>query len=147
MKKFHFYLFFFLPLVSMASPQSDSLNFRSGVLGTSFIFNSGSTALDYKFLIDYKIHGRHTIELKFAIRDANQDGSRNLYENEETETIMINCKLKTFTPSYWLEKNENAHGHRQYSNGSKFKWDDKEDGQTNYGKYFPSYLGMICDSL
>jgi hypothetical protein len=135
------------PCFAFPASSKENPNFSTGVFGTSFISNSGSSALDYKFLVDYKIQGRHTIELKFAIRDANQDGQRDLHTEEETETVMINCKQKTFTPSYWLKENDNAYGYKQYANGDKFIWNDKVDGLTNFGSDFPSYLKMICNSL
>lgn len=135
-----------MPLAANALTPND--NFKNGIIGTGFVSNGGSSSYEYKVLIDYRIHGRHRVELKFAERNNYTETS--LSEAEPIETVMVNCKLKTYTTSSWLSTNNNNYGYKQYMNGDAVSWNDKsEKAYANYGNgwMLPAYLKMVCDAL
>jgi hypothetical protein len=135
-----------LPQVSSAMTPSD--NFNNGVIGTAFVSNGGSSTYEYKVLIDYRVHGRHRVELKFVERSNHEEPP--LADTEEAETVMVNCTRRTYTTTAWLEENDNNYGYKQYQNGDAISWDDKsERAYANYGNgwMLPLYLKMVCDSL
>ncbi|MBK0416989.1 hypothetical protein JD974_21525 [Chromobacterium haemolyticum] len=139
-------LLFFLSTSANALTPND--NFRNGIIGTGFVSNGGSTTYEYKVLIDYRIHGRHQIELKFVER--NNYSEPPLDTIEETETIMVNCKEHTYTTSLWLKENNNTYGQSQYKNGGSVNWKDNSDNAyANYGNgwILPLYLKMVCNSV
>lgn len=134
------------PLVSTAVTPSD--NFRNGIVGSGFVSNGGSSTSEYKILIDYRVHGRHRVELKFVER-TNYD-EQPLAASEDTETLMVNCTGHTYTSSIWLKKNDHNIGQKIYKNGSEVSWNDQsERAYANYGNgwMLPLYLKMVCDSL
>ena len=123
-------------------------DFRTGIVGTSFVSNGGSSTYEYKVLIDFRVHGRHTVELKFVERN-NYDAPE-LSKKEAEELVMVNCTKRMYTTSEWLSKNDNNYGYKQYKNGDAVSWDDKSDkAYANYGNgwQLPIYLKMVCDSL
>jgi len=135
-----------LPLVSSAMTPRDG--FRNGIIGTAFVSNGGSSTYEYKVLLDYRVHGRHRVELKFVERSNYEEPS--LDAAEEAETVMVNCTRRTYTTSDWLKGNDNNYGYKQYQNGDAISWEDKsEKAYANYGNgwILPLYLKMICDSL
>lgn len=124
--------------------------FRNGILGTGFVTNGGSSSYEYKVLIDYRVHGRHLVELKFVERSNFEDETEPLPENEKSETLMVNCTRRTYTSSIWLQKNDNNYGYKQYKNGDAVSWDDKsEKAYANYGNgwMLPLYLKMVCEAI
>lgn len=135
-----------LPLVSKAMiPDND---FKNGIIGTGFYSNGGSSTHEYKVLLDYRIHGRHRVELKFVERNNYEEPL--LSDIEEAETVMVNCTQRTYTTSEWLKENDNNYGYKQYKNGDAISWDDdSENAYANYGNgwLLPLYLKMVCDSL
>lgn len=135
-----------LPLTSGAMTPNE--NFKNGVIGTAFVSNGGSSTYEYKVLLDYRVHGRHRVELKFVERSNHEEPP--LAALEVAETVMVNCTRRTYTTSAWLKDNDNNYGHKQYQNGDAISWDDKsERAYANYGNgwMLPLYLKMICDSL
>lgn len=129
-----------------AAPQPP--DFKTGIIGTSFVSNGGSSTYEYKVLTDFKIHGRHEVELKFVERNNYEE--RDLSKKESEETVMVNCTLRKYTTSLWLASNSNNYGFKQYQNGDAISWDDKsEAAYANYGNgwMLPLYLKMVCDSL
>ena len=131
-----------------ASAATPNANFSTGIIGTSFVSNGGSSTYEYKVLTDFRVHGRHRVELKFVERNNYEE--RDLAKKEEEETIMVNCTLRTYTTPIWLALNDNNYGYKQYQNGGAVSWDDKsENAYANYGNgwMLPIYLKMVCDSL
>lgn len=135
-----------LPSISNATTPSDG--FKNGIIGTAFVSNGGSSTYEYKVLLDYRVHGRHRVELKFVERSNHTEPP--LTASEEAETVMVNCTRRTYTSSDWLKENDNNYGLKQYQNGDAISWDDKsERAYANYGNgwMLPLYLKMVCDSL
>ena len=123
-------------------------NFKNGIVGTGFVSNGGSSTYEYKVLIDYRVHGRHRVELKFVERSNYEESP--LSDEEQSETVMVNCTRRTYTTSTWLKDNDNNYGYKQYQNGDVVSWDDKSDkAYANYGNgwLLPIYLKMVCDAL
>lgn len=142
-------VFLVLPIcIFNVNAQVKKPDFSTGIIGTSFVSNGGSSTYEYKVLIDYKTHGRHVIELKFVERS--NDEERDLSKDEKSERIMVNCKLRKYTTPDWLSKNDNNYGYKQYANGDAISWSDKSDAAyANYGNgwMLPLYLKMVCDSV
>lgn len=133
---------------AIAAPQTRKPDFSTGIIGTSFVSNGGSSTHEYKVLIDLRVHGRHTVELKFVER--NNYDERDLSKKEDEELVMVNCTKRTYTTSEWLSKNDNNYGYKQYKNGDAVSWDDKsKSAYANYGNgwMLPLYFKMVCDSL
>lgn len=107
-------LFFASSYAFGISPEN---GFRNGIIGTGFVTTGGSSDYGYKVLIDYRVQGRHLVELKFVERSKFEDETMPLPESEESETLMVNCKGRTYTSSTWLALNENNYGYKQYKNG------------------------------
>ena len=131
-----------------ASAATHKQDFSTGIVGTSFVSNGGSTTYEYKVLTDFRVHGRHRVELKFVER--NNYDERDLSKREEEETVMVNCTLRKYTSSIWLKEHPDNYGFKQYQNGDAVSWDDKsESAYANYGNgwMLPIYLKMVCDSL
>jgi hypothetical protein len=131
-----------------ASAITPSDNFKNGIIGTGFVSNGGSSTYEYKVLINYRVHGRHRVELKFVERDNYNEPP--LSDDEKSETVMVNCTRHTYTTSLWLKDNDNNYGFKQYKNGDAISWEDgSEQAYANYGNGFmlPIYLKMVCDSL
>lgn len=129
------------------TPQDE---FRNGIIGTGFVSNGGSSTYSYKVLIDYRIHGRHLVELKFVERSNDEFDQPELSANEDTETVMVNCTRRMYTHSSWVQDNDNNYGYKQYKNGDAISWDDKsEKAYANYGNgwMLPHYLKMVCESI
>ena len=124
--------------------------FRNGIIGTGFVTTGGSSDYGYKVLIDYRVHGRHLVELKFVERSKFEDETEPLPESEKSETLMVNCTRRTYTASTWLAENNNNYGHKQYKNGDAVSWDDKSDKAYAFygnGWMLPLYLKMVCESI
>lgn len=135
-------------LAPVSNAMTPSDNFKNGIVGTAFVSNGGSSTYEYKVLIDYRVHGRHRVELKFVERSNYKEPT--LATTEEAETVMVNCTRRTYTTSVWLKGNDNNYGYKQYQNGDAISWDDKsENAYANYGNgwMLPLYLKMACDSL
>lgn len=129
-----------------AGAKSLTPEFSTGIIGTSFVANAGSSLHEYKVLIDFKVHGRHRVELKFVERNNYEE--RDLSKREKEETVMVNCTRRTYTTSIWLASNDNNYGFKQYQNGDAISWDDEsDDAYANYDHQLPLYLKMVCNSL
>lgn len=148
MKLIHIFLFLVAVLPSVSNSMTPNNGFRNGIVGSAFVSNGGSSTYEYKVLLDYRIHGRHRVELKFAERDNYENPP--LATSENFDTVMVNCTRRTYTTSIWLKENNNNYGYKQYQNGDAISWDDKSNkAYANYGNGFmlPLYLKMVCDSL
>lgn len=144
---FSFFLLVFCNSV-FAENKNKAHNFSAGIVGTNFVSNGGSSTYEYKVLIDFRVHGRHTVELKFVERNNYEE--RDLSKKEVEELVMVNCTKRSYTTAAWLLKNENSYGYKQYKNGDAISWGDKsENAYANYGNGWalPVYLKMVCDSL
>ncbi|MES2832855.1 MAG: hypothetical protein V4695_12795 [Pseudomonadota bacterium] len=129
-----------------AATKASSDAFRNGIIGSGFITNAGSSTSEYKVLLDFKVHGRHRVELKFVERSDHED--RDLTKNEPFETVMVNCTLRKYTTSVWLSAHDDNYGFKQYQNGDAINWKDKsEDAYPNHGDVLPAYLKMVCASI
>ncbi|MFZ2269489.1 MAG: hypothetical protein WAV95_18090 [Azonexus sp.] len=140
-------VFIFSGLV-IADSSEKKPDFSTGIIGTSFVSNGGSSTYEYKVLIDFRIHGRHTVELKFVER--NNYDERDLAKREHEELVMVHCTKRTYTTSEWLIKNNNNFGYKKYKDGDAISWDDKSEiAYANYGNgwMLPIYFKMVCDSL
>ncbi len=137
------------PILANSTTAQDE--FKNGIIGTGFITNSGSSTYSYTVLIDYRIHGRHLVELKFVERSDNEFDQPELSENENTELVMVNCTQRKYTTGAWTDKkeNNNNYGYKQYKNGDAISWDDKSKDayHSNYGGNLTAYLKMVCNSL
>lgn len=140
---------FVIPILANSATAQDK--FRNGIIGTGFITNSGSSTYNYTVLIDYRIHGRHLVELKFVERSGDDFDQPELSENEHAELVMVNCTQRMYTTGAWTDKkeNDNNYGYKEYKNGIAISWDDKSENayHSNYSGDLASYFKMVCDSL
>ncbi len=132
------------PAVGAAA--NDMSKFYEGILGTRFIYSAGSSEYSYKMLIDFKVVSRSVIELKLVNASSFRDDSAELSDPMVTETMSVNCKLKTYTSSDWLDRNQNNYGLKQYRNGDATPWASKEAREEN-GNLIAEYLTMICKEI
>lgn len=135
-----------LPSASRAMSPNDG--FKNGIIGSAFVSNGGSSTYEYKVLLDYRVHGRHRVELKFVERNNHEEPP--LATTENFDTMMVNCTRRTYTTSIWVKENDNNYAHKQYQNGDAISWEDESNkAYANYGNgwMLPLYLKMVCDSL